>query len=108
MTTIQAKGHVDMIEAIIQTYHDVTGAGGSLHIVIEDLNWDRESVAFCRDYAVREGDPIGAQLAAWLLDAPDAAFEAMRTDEEETDNGYMINLPRGSVFFSAWRDALER
>lgn len=47
------------------------GAGGSLHVVLDDHNWERESVQFCRDWAIRESDEVGQAFADALLELSD-------------------------------------
>lgn len=49
------------------------GAGGSLHVVLDDYNTERDTVAYCMKYASGRGDIAGAQLALLLL--------ALRDDE---------------------------
>ena len=43
------------------------GAGGCLHIVLDDDNVDDDSVRFCIDYAAECGDEDGVYLAQVLL-----------------------------------------
>lgn len=43
------------------------GVGGSLHSVLEDSNLERSSIAWCRAYALKEGDTEGARIAESLL-----------------------------------------
>ena len=47
--------------------HDGNGAGGSLHIVLDDGNVEDHSVQFCREYAGKEGDALGAAMADLLM-----------------------------------------
>lgn len=71
-----------------QLFYEIPGnlAGGSMHIVCDDGNWDRSCVEFCRDYAIREGDIAGQRFAEWIL--------ASLTDEQLHEafcNGYDEN-----------------
>lgn len=43
------------------------GAGGSLHIVLDDGNIKDDSVEFCRKWAEDAGDEDGVRLAEALL-----------------------------------------
>jgi hypothetical protein len=43
------------------------GAGGSLHIVLDDGNLETSSVLFCLNWAMDRGDRDGAALALILL-----------------------------------------
>ena len=47
------------------------GAGGSLHIVLDDNNWERSSVEFCLKYAQDAGDRAGIAFATLLLELTD-------------------------------------
>lgn len=46
---------------------DGNGAGGNLHIVLDDDNLETHFVEFCLEQAEREGDEDGAVLARALL-----------------------------------------
>lgn len=43
------------------------GAGGSLHIVLDDGNVEDSSVTFCRKWAVDNNDPMGVALCDVLI-----------------------------------------
>jgi len=43
------------------------GAGGSLHIVLDDGNTDDDDIRWCREYAVEQGDADGIVLADLLV-----------------------------------------
>jgi hypothetical protein len=43
------------------------GAGGSLHSVLDDGNWRRDSVEYCIRYAEERGDAVCAALGRVLL-----------------------------------------
>lgn len=47
------------------------GAGGSLHVVLDDHNWERESVEFCRKWAADRSDIAGQRFAELLLTLTD-------------------------------------
>lgn len=53
------------VVARFAAYYRQNPAWGSLHVVMDDGNWN--SVEWCRDYAQREGDAEGAALAEILL-----------------------------------------
>ena len=48
-------------------YNRIHGAWGSLHIVLDDGNVRDDHVTFCREYATKNGDTEGAELAEILL-----------------------------------------
>lgn len=43
------------------------GVGGSLHIYIEDDNWKRHHIQFCRDWAAEHGDVDAVPICDMLL-----------------------------------------
>lgn len=63
------KPTVPEVLPLVEAYYakDGNGAGGSLHIVLDDGNVANGHIEFCRDYAERKGDKDGAALAAILL-----------------------------------------
>jgi hypothetical protein len=72
---------LELLDAVIQAYRQRHVAGGSLHIVLDDGNWDRGSLALCQQHAKEAGDPIGEAIATLLLRAPDAVLaECERAD----------------------------
>lgn len=62
---------------LIERYYEMpgNGAGGSLHVVLDDGNHERSSVEFCLNYAIKDGDKAGEALARALLALPDDVFE---------------------------------
>lgn len=57
---------------LAEAYYAATpenGAGGSLHIVLDDGNIDDEHVRFCIAWAEEHGDIAGVELAHLLLRA---------------------------------------
>jgi hypothetical protein len=57
------------VEQLEELFYEIdgNGAGGSLHIVLDDGNWDRDSIEFCVGYARENGDEAGRRFAEWLL-----------------------------------------
>lgn len=49
-----------------RAYHQVESAWGSLHIVLDDDNYNDRSVDFCLEYALKNGDVEGYELAVIL------------------------------------------
>lgn len=43
------------------------GAWGSLHVILDDDNVGQRSAEFCRDWARKDGDTEGAELAELLM-----------------------------------------
>lgn len=64
-----AKPTVPDVAPLVQAYREApgNGAGGSLHIVLDDQNIDDASVRFCRKWALERGDADGEALARVLL-----------------------------------------
>ena len=48
-------------------YYIDNGAGGSLHIVLDDGNLNRESIIFCQGYAGGKEDDRGGDIANLML-----------------------------------------
>ncbi len=74
----QSRGQADWIgldgvDELIEEYYTFPGnlAGGSLHIVLDDGNTERECVQFCLEYARKENDTDGIALAELLLSLTD-------------------------------------
>lgn len=65
----------NLLKAMIQAYYQMEGnsTGGSLHIVLDDGNYERHHVEFCLQWAKDRDDPDGVMLAGHLL---------LLTDEE--------------------------
>lgn len=68
----------DDVGRLIGAYCRLPGnfAGGSLHLVLEDFNWEREHVELCRTYARQRGDVAGEHLADLLLMLTDDQLRA--------------------------------
>lgn len=64
---------LDEVDAAIDRYYAGTeesgerATGGYLHIVLDDRNWQRENVEFCRAEALAAHDAEGVALADMLL-----------------------------------------
>ncbi len=67
--TLRDKPTVPEVLPIARAYYAKpgNGAGGSLHIVLDDYNVDDDSVSFCMDHAADKGDDDGVALAGLLL-----------------------------------------
>lgn len=57
------------ILSLARKYYEKPGnaVGGSLHIVLEDGNTQDGDVMFCLEYAQKQGDMDGVELAELLL-----------------------------------------
>jgi hypothetical protein len=58
---------VPQVLPFVRAYYNDHGAGGSLHIVLDDGNLEDGSVQFCIDSAEERGDAAGAALGRLLL-----------------------------------------
>lgn len=58
---------VDQFMDVARSYIEANPIGGALHIVVDDGNLEDSSVAFCIDFALKEGDGYGAALALLML-----------------------------------------
>lgn len=66
----QQKPTVPEVLPLVWHYRDHYehgGAGGSLHIVLDDGNVEDSHVEFCRQFAIEHGDSEGEKLAEILL-----------------------------------------
>lgn len=63
------KPTLPLLRPIVRAWYALpdNGAGGSLHIVLDDSNIDDDSVRFCHRYAKEMGDDLGVKLAELLL-----------------------------------------
>lgn len=63
---------VEEVREAIRRYYALPGygTGGSLHIVLDDHNLERDHLAWCSGYASGKGDEAGRELARLLLDLP--------------------------------------
>lgn len=61
---------LDEIKECVALYYDAneTLVGGSLHIVLDDYNYEGYHVAWCREHAQSVGDLDGVKIAEALLD----------------------------------------
>lgn len=67
--TSERKLTVPEVLPVVRAYYAKpgNGAGGSLHLVLDDGNIGTSSVVFCREYALRNNDLDGVALAELLL-----------------------------------------
>ena len=63
------KPTIPEVLPLVRAYYALpgNGAGGSLHIVLDDQNVDDADVQFCLDHARERGDEPGVTLATLLL-----------------------------------------
>lgn len=66
---------LDMLDGVIQAYWQRHVTGGSLHIVLDDGNWNRRSIDFCAGFAKERSDFVGEAIAKLLLQAPDEVIQ---------------------------------
>lgn len=66
---------------VIRVYYDKpeNGAGGNLHIVLDDGNIETCHIEWCRNYARENGDVDGVELANILLGMSEAQMEEIYT-----------------------------
>jgi hypothetical protein len=63
----EMKPTIPYVAPFVCEYYKENGAGGSLHIVLDDGNVEDSSVQFCIDYAKKNGDEVGVKLGEILL-----------------------------------------
>lgn len=68
---IEFKIHYILLKDILEAYCTVHVTGGSLHVVLDEGDWKRESIEHCLIYAAKVSDHIGVAICNMLLEAPD-------------------------------------
>ncbi len=65
MTKPRAIFSVARVKRLVDRYYarPGNGAGGSLHVVLDDNNLETSTVLWCAEYATERGDWSGARLA---------------------------------------------
>lgn len=76
---VTAEFYLGAIAHLIEKFYamDGNGCGGSLHIVLDDGNTERDSVEWCHTYARERGDKDAMALADLLLTLTDEQREAL-------------------------------
>ena len=59
-----------MFTAFFECYESLNPEYGSLHVVLSDGNISDSSIESCYEYAVEQGDIVGAYLASQLIRVP--------------------------------------
>ena len=62
-----AQPATEAIVFLAEEYYESHGAGGSLHIALDDGNLGNGYVAYCKQFAIEHNDPRGAILAHLML-----------------------------------------
>lgn len=57
-----------MVKCLIDEYYSTDGAGGSLHIVLDDYNLTDNDVKYCIKYAIDSNDYFGEIIGNLLLE----------------------------------------
>jgi len=67
--TIEQKPTIPEVLSLVLAYYAKhgNGAGGSLHLVLDDGNIETYSVEFCKQFALENNDQDGVELAELLL-----------------------------------------
>lgn len=76
---VTAEHYLGCVDHLVEKFCAMAGngAGGSLHIVLDDGNADRESVEWCHTRAREHGDKDGMALCDLLLTLSDAERESL-------------------------------
>jgi hypothetical protein len=61
------KPTIPYVTPFVCAYYEDNGAGGSLHVVLDDGNVDDCFVESCIEYAKENGDDVGVKLGEILL-----------------------------------------
>jgi hypothetical protein len=57
----------DPLMTLLRNYYATNPSGGSLHVCLDDGNMEDGNVWFCLEWAAKERDLMGVQIACWLL-----------------------------------------
>ncbi len=79
-----------VLRTLIDTYYEDYGAGGNLHIVLDDDNYENENIISCLKDCVKGNDYIGITIGKLLLEF----------NEEERDyimNGDIIETYKNKI-----------
>lgn len=68
-TAPQPRPTPSHVRALIKAYYEMpgNGAGGNLHVTLDDGNIETGDILYCLGYAKRDGDTAGVQIAELLL-----------------------------------------
>jgi hypothetical protein len=81
--------HAELVEDI-KAYLEVEPTGGSLHIVLEDLNLDDHSIVFCQGWAGAERDGAGSAIARRLEALTLEERVAVMSEVDGNDLSYIL------------------
>tara|TARA_R100000951_G_C2649244_1_gene183791 strand:+ start:1667 stop:1981 length:315 start_codon:yes stop_codon:yes gene_type:complete len=73
-----------LLKSLIDLYCIVEVVGGSLHIVLDDSNYEQEHIEYCLEYAKGENDIIGIDIANKCLEFTESELELI------VERGYEI------------------
>lgn len=57
-----------MLVCLIDKYYVSDGAGGTCHIVLDDLNLGKHHIKYCMGYSIEQNDFWGETIARLLLE----------------------------------------
>jgi hypothetical protein len=65
------------IDRLVSEFYALEGntVGGSLHVVLDDCNWERHHVEYAKGYAAEKGDVAGERFASLLLELTDQQLQ---------------------------------
>jgi hypothetical protein len=71
-----------VLASYIKDYLESNWGGGNLHIVLDDLNFERENIEFCYKEALDNDDVPGALICEKLLEMedPDAFLKKLHRE----------------------------
>jgi len=73
----------DAFVGLIQSYYMNHCTGGSLHIVLDDGNWERHHITWCAGYACGQDDDHGNDIANLLLVMSDDQLKRIENRSDE-------------------------
>ncbi len=72
-----------LLQGLISNYLDTFHAGGNLHIVLEDGNFDDDSIVFCKRRCRKAGDAFGVVICGELLSYEEGLRKGVAWGDDE-------------------------
>jgi hypothetical protein len=93
-----------ILRSLIMNYYAVEGhgTGGSLHIVLDDHNYERTHIKFCLDEAKKCKDLMGIEIATRMLEFSDEENKVL------VETGWEIDELIGSSYKAAYIMAYKK
>lgn len=75
-----------LLRLMIEAYIEVEPTGGNCHIVLEDGNYDKNSINYCLCYSREKNDFIGAYICVMCFNYTEKELEIILEQSDEIIN----------------------